>query len=109
MLRVVVLFMVMLACLAWEPARADDWADCTDAQLPKDGAGRRVIVACTAVIEGKGVEAGRLARAYHQRGLAYLRVKPEWRGWAQADFTKAIRLKSDLAEAYFNRAVSVPW
>jgi tetratricopeptide (TPR) repeat protein len=94
---------VLLATLASIAAgRADSRAEAVCAD--KKAAPEQRIAACTSVIKARARASEQLALAYKHRGNAHLDAHA-YVG-AIADYTEALKVKPDFADAYYNRALA---
>ena len=86
----------MISALGMAPALANE-TDCAEAEDITTK-----IAACTAIIEAGEITGPNLAWVYSNRGLGYRRAGDL--DQAMQDYNEAIRLRSDYADAYGNRA-----
>ncbi|MCH9051774.1 MAG: tetratricopeptide repeat protein [Proteobacteria bacterium] len=99
MIRAAGLAILFLA--AWTPITQADFTQ-NIRRCDSDGAHPDIrIAACTRNIQSGRFTGGNLAVAFTNRGLAYKR-KGQW-DRAIADYSEAIRLKSDVAQVFNNR------
>jgi tetratricopeptide (TPR) repeat protein len=98
-MRVALIFSAALAAVVALPSRSVSGGDQT---LCESAKGDDAVMACTRLIAAGQQEQGALAALHYRRGKAYLTVYQ--RPAAIADFTTAIDLKPDFAEAYLARA-----
>src|SRR5262245_52286503 len=90
---------LVLAAALVAPARADDLAQCTDIKTFMKPADRADL--CTQVLKSAGLSQDNRIAALRARGHAYYDVGKSDK--AIADHSEIIRLKSDDAEAYYDR------
>lgn len=95
--------LVLVAALASIAASHADSQD-ENARTNKKAAPGLRIAACTGVIKSRARDSEQLALAYKQRGNAYFDARAYAR--AIADYTEALKVKPDFADAYFNRALA---
>jgi tetratricopeptide (TPR) repeat protein len=91
--------LLIAACLGAVPARADDADACFEATKDRDG--NKSITLCDKVIKSGKLKGKRLAFAYNNRGLGYM--KTDKLDLAMKDFNESLRLDPTYVYAYDNR------
>lgn len=98
----IVLCLALLAICPPPPARADTLAQARAAA--QAGQYQQAVGLYSRVIEQEGLSGGELARALHQRGLAWMNQgKLEA---ALADFNQALQADQDLVAVYASRSLA---